>query len=611
MKNGVAVCQKIFRMFIIGKDLDLIWSIALCGFGLDNLINNRAVYNRGYLEYKADNISGIELPPEFKRGYILCDGSTVKFNLSPSNIVSNASELSSKSLGEFFNLFYTIGYYYVPTELINPCMGIHRCIKDTNEDQDKNIKYKYWNPNSTSIEGSGHSAKFYPSIINPNVVYTIDMATILVFKAFDNQFNINKKTFDSTKKALEWLETQTIDENYIFNSIIPEELSNSLPNDYYLYTNDSINEGKEKIKINIGRQISDFTDEIPYYEYNAETKEYSLVKCRICDTAEARDIADRFVEMGTKGLSSTNLKDWDAYYTYSYAVPKLYSETSEGDEYLAKNYNKETLEKAVFGNFIGSNGLILADSITIKRGNINETIENLDKCAHTFKCNYRNSVGNEPHVHAIGKGSCKISFIVDADGKTETEWGTLDKTFKPLSNEKINNAIESFTKVNYISETDSETTGYKYHIYPNKEINSDIDGAFNKPEYILKTDFRGTPKYTNKQDAINSLMNNYILFETPSTGENLTNEDDIYKINVVNTFTGTLGKEWYNGDKFVWYGRTSEPIWINGKDNSTSEKFEYFDGTTDDGREKPGLINNYFVGYFRPESVKVLPLIKL
>ena len=575
------------------------------GFGIDNLINDRAVYNRGYLEYKANNISGIELPPEFKRGYILCDGSTVKFNLCPSNIVSNSSQLSTKSLGEFFNLFYTIGYYYVPTNLINPCMGIHRCIKVADETTDETSKYEYYK-GSNNVDGSGHSTKVYPSIIDPNVVYAIDMATILAFKAFDDRFNVNKKTFNSKEDALEWLKTQIIDEEYIFNSIVPSDLNDKLSNDYYLYTNSSINNGDTKIKINIGRQISKFTDKIPYYEYNESTKEYSLVTCRICDTAEVRDIANRFVEMGNEGIKS-DLKEWDAYYTYTYTVPKLYSETISGDEYLAINHKKEISEKAIFGNFIGSNGIILADSISIKCGNDSETIENLDKFTHTFKCNYRNSIGNEPHAHAIGKGHSTIKITINADVLKEGSWDKENETFKPLSINAINNAINSFKKVDYITKTDNKTTGYNYYFYPKEEIEykenggNNLEEAFEKPEYILKTDFRGTPKYTNKKQAIDSLMNNYILFESPS--------DTIKKINVVNTFTGTLGKEWYNGYEFVWYGKTSEPIWINGKSDSISNKFKYFEESSD--KKEPGLINNYFVGYFRPESVKVLPLIKL
>lgn len=575
------------------------------GFGNANLINNRAIYNRGFLLYPKDNYTPKtsdnikELPPEFKRGYILCDGKPVEFTLSPSNIVGDESESSKKSLELFFDLFYTIGYYYVDNKEAahNNCMGILQCIKDT-DNSVETTTYKYIEESATNINGSGKKIKNRQKSADANVVYAIDMATILAFRAFDAEFNINKKTFNSKESALEWLKKQTIDEEYIFNSIIPKELESELPNDYYLYTNDSIDAGNSTIKINIGRQISKFTDNIPYYEYDEKTEKYILVKCRICDTAQVRDIAERFVKMGNAQLAGNDKNyflNWSEYYIYSFPVPKLYSETYEGDEFLAKNLNKNEKEIAVFGNFIGSNGLMLTDSISIKCGKDDKIIENLDKTSHTFECNYRNNLGNEPHIHAIGKGHLKIELLLGADSYTG-EWTPSIETFKPLSKKAIENATSSSVAAKQLYNTGTDTTkttGYNY--YYTKNANE----AFSDPRFILKTDFRGTPKYTNKINAINSLMNNYILFESL--------DNSLEKINVINTFTGTLGKEWYNGDKFVWYGRTSEPIWLERDENASAvnNKFKYATSNID------SLINNSFVGYFRPESVKVLPLIKL
>lgn len=194
--------------------------------------------------------------------------------------------------------------------------------------------------------------------------------------------------------------------------------------------------------------------------------------------------------------------------------------------------------------FIGSNGLIAADGYTINEESA-KTI-NLEKTAKSFECNFRISSGFSPHVHALGRGETSLEYKTN----TESEVSKKGDIIRPT----INN--------------DNQLTAEPTN------------------ENIIATDFYSFDQSTEagNEYGLYGEMNNYVLHEvTAATWEN-----------VANSFSGTYGKELKNGD-FKWYGRTSEPLWLENEVSDITKKFT----------------SDYHVGYFRPESIKVLPLIKL
>lgn len=490
-----------------------------------NLINNRAIKTDTQLEFNYKRTT--ELPPDFKRGYILCDGGPVNFNLVPS--AAQGKENKQSSLELFFNLFYVLGYYYHNNKGILP--RFHKVIK-------QNGNYRY-----SALEWVTLST------VNFDVVYGISMATILMFKALDNEYTKNNGGFDSVDDILEWLSEQKIDDEYVFNVISPSEIQSSLPNNYFKYNNDSL--ASKNYYINIGREISSFSDKIPYYVY--ENGRYVLTSCEIYKTAEAYHLAELFINRYTSNATSgivSRQSEWE-HYDYVFYVPQLYTET-DNDANIAAKYWDNKVESVKIGAFIGSNGLNAASTIEMQENdNLNYTID-LRQNYSSWQSNCRSFIGNSPHVHALGKG------------RTNLIYGTLGA------------AAESVT-------------------LPNNFVTPSLnDNVLNDPSEIsstiLKTDYRGTPDLNDKVLIPGDMMNNYVLFE--ATDESISWKE------VANTFSGTLGNELTNGDGsiFKWYGRTSEPIWTANNITSKTKKFES---------------QSTHAGYFRPESIKLLPLIKL
>lgn len=82
-------------------------------------------------------------------------------------------------------------------------------------------------------------------------------------------------------------------------------------------------------------------------------------------------------------------------------------------------------------------------------------------------------------------------------------------------------------------------------------------------------------------------MDNYIFQDIPDT---ISENNITYSLG-----TGSVGYEILHNDSnnFKWYGRSSEPLWAS---HDITEKTVKHDEC---------------VGYFTPESIKVMPLIKL
>lgn len=509
-----------------------------------NLTSNRAIYSDNYLNWNGFNIGYAtnELPPDFKRGYILCDGGPVDIHLTPSYI-QDIDKRFTESLKLFFNLFHVIGYYYwndkSQSSRVPP---IHACEKINNDGE---AKYRY-------CDNFSKGTFIWKKDTDPNVAYGITMATILAFKAFDEKISKRGHQFNSVEDAIEWLKNEIVPEEFIFNVIAPDE--SELKNDYFKYTNDSLG---ENININIGSQISSFSDTIPYYTYDVETREIELTTTKIYNMAEIYHLADLFVNRNLNNGSKDRADEW-ANYVYTFYVPQLYTET-DPDVNLAYSYAKkqdniiDTGLTNTVGQFIGSNGLVVAEKIDLKHTNTTIT---LDKLSHSFTTNYTLSLGHTPHTHALAKGMTEIvsNTILNKDlGKYKPYLYNTDRISKFQAPSIINrNRLEESTLTE---------------------------------DNILGADYYNYPRSGDKLHLAVDMMNNYILQEVQEA-----------KISdKFNSFSGTYGKE-YNNDGFYWYGRTSEPLWAeNTIANTVTEKFN----------------NDTHVGYFRPESIKMLPLIKL
>lgn len=503
-------------------------------YSQNNLIQSKAISTNSYLYYGGTNNNNLtsELPPDFKRGYVLCNGDNLLMELYPSYAQDKGKEKMSLSL--FFNLFYTIGYYYNDK---NNLPKIKKVKLDSNE-------LGVYIGDKESVE--------YPDI-DRDIAYTMAMSIILAFKTLDDKFknDTSSNGLNTLDEVITWLSNQPIPDEFVFNSI-----SDMHDSDYYLYDSPSLND--TTLKINIGKEINKFDDEIPYYVYDENTKEWSLINCPIYRMAEVRDIAKLFIER------KSDYDSWK-YYTYEFNVPKLYTST-DASVNLGAAYEKfelngtripNPLENVTVGQFIGSNGLLLADEYT--NNNTNVTI-NLEKSAKPFDSISMIRVGYQPHSHGVAFG---LTTFPGAD--------IAGKTSYKVPEAKI----------------DSSKTRIKNFNAPTRKGNR-INSLIAKN--VVAADYRSSPFEKNTLYLMeNDFQENYILQDVPDATLEAT----------YNKFNGFAAYEYSisGSSAYKWYGRTSEPLW-----------YEHDIGTDYTNKFTEG---NSTQGYFRPESIKLLPLIKL
>ena len=499
-----------------------------------NVVQGKFLKTKTYLYFNDDrgslNAFTSEMPPDFKRGYALCDGGALSIYLSPFWDQSAIGE--KKSLEILLDLFHNIGYYYHKDNENPP---IHNCVL-------ANGKYSY-EENSNYWKDSFKTDR--------DVCYGISLSTILAFKELDNRFSLKAEPFSGNTAAekltncLNWLAGQSIPEEYIFNIMVPSSLeSSNYKNSYYRYTDSA---GNVKNYINIGRQISTFNDEIPYYKYN--NGQYTLTTCKIVDTAEVRDIAMLFIN------KTSNQNNWSRYY-YTFYLPKLYTTTdpdvNEAYKYLI-NDGKD--REIAIGQFIGSNGTLIADSIIVPH--TNQTITPGEKF-NTYTCLYRHSYGYNAHNHALAMG--RTSFGSNDYGYFEPDATEIDNNGSRISSLTAP-AKKSYNKLSSSTISNTNVVASDYH--------------------------RSFSPTVNKTLLSTYLMDNYIFQDVPDT---ISEENITYSLG-----TGSVGYEILNSDSnnFKWYGRSSEPLWTSHDITAKTIKYDEC------------------VGYFTPESIKVMPLIKL
>lgn len=122
--------------------------------------------------------------------------------------------------------------------------------------------------------------------------------------------------------------------------------------------------------------------------------------------------------------------------------------------------------------------------------------------------------------------------------------------------------------------------------YKENTINSDSISNNN----IITANYYNTKYNYGSAGELNAtLQENYILQDNELSELGIT----------FNKFNGQHGYEFKSteNENFVWYGATSTPLWSENEIvNLSTSKYG-----------KDGSVQ----GYFRPESIKVLPLIKL
>jgi hypothetical protein len=303
--------------------------------------------------------------------------------------------------------------------------------------------------------------------------------------------------------------------------------------------------------VNIGREINSFADSIPYYSYNNGS--YELVSCPITETAEIRDLVKLYINR------YENQSNWQRY-TYDFNIPRLYTHT-DNDVNTAYSYNKNMQCEVSVGQFIGSNGLLISDGFENKL--TNETV-NIDKMAHSFCTTYNHSYGYNAHSHAITKGYTTLpgsykmasTFYCPPAEHTDPKGERIVSLKTPVLKGKAANKIDNVLDIN-------------------------VPTANYDKDFFTHVNHKGELSYY--------MFQNYVFQDV--------NDETINSIKYTDT-SGTVGYETINNfnDNFKWYGRCSEPIWTPHDISSTTSYTEKM---------------NASVGYFMPESIKVMPLIKL
>jgi hypothetical protein len=285
--------------------------------------------------------------------------------------------------------------------------------------------------------------------------------------------------------------------------------------------------------------------------------------CPIYKTAEIYDLARLFAIKDTT---------WGAY-NFEFNVPKLYTD-ADSDVNNAANYSTSgnttiTSDKKV-GLFIGSTGVVLANEIIIPSKDANNSeptvIKDIDSNYTYMQSNCVYNIGYQPHSHAIAKGCLYLN----------------DSRHKPA-------ARATARKLTAINRKDGNM------ISDISEVEKNIVAAdFTWDATTVKHSEEGCYQGDINKKAIV----NYFLQEQGAA-------ENVHLTEVYNNFNGTMARELavFNANGTInkdmhWYGRTSGPIWDpTPVKSSGSQSKKYTEGND--------------AGYFRPQSVKMLPLIKL
>lgn len=548
--------------------------------------------NRTQLDYTLPSyvFESIELPPEFKRGYVLADGSSYELRLVPPflNDVESTSN-KKQTLDMFLKLFFVLGYYYTPTPAAFPHVWYEAADAPVRKDPDLRSlptygRY-YFDYSETGNETQSTDddtitygyEKYQFNELSKETLYGITLASIMAFKKFSEAYE-NKHIFNEfiadadgkwdIERSIEWLSNQRIDEEFVFNTVFQPETLEYVYNNMGAYIGKNIGnimyeykdvDNKQSIMVPLGKEVNKFSDYIDYYYMiPTDITGYRVINvpCEIYKTAEIYELARLFANKSS---------EW-AGFKFRFNVPALY--TDKDKDMLNYNTVSGSMKDTTTGLFIGSNGLSAADEIRIPAKDAltdNDLIYYKVHESYTYhQSNCTFSIGYQPHSHALAKGILNYS---------EAAYPVSPDTPMELSSLRI-----------------SDTGAKNTLIDPNDVDNNIIAADTTWGHYGLSSEGGGGHAWANEKGALN-----YVLQERGA-------DEGVHLKKVYNGFNGVMGNELavFSGNtvntEMKWYARTSGPIWDpNEITTSGSQKY----------------VNNTGAGYFRPQSIKMLPLIKL
>ena len=325
-----------------------------------------------------------ELIPLYKRDYVLCDGSLYHIFLTQYHEKRNEIKRKYLTSERFLNLFYVIGYNYTfpkskELHIFNDIKKRSKCkIEEKDGVQRLRFTNSYGNvideTNFMNFGGSPTEAnkeikdgivqvldwndEMMTDLKDCETMYSIDMATMLAFKLLiekeektDGTFKTGGK-YDRTK-AEEWIKSQSIPREYIFNSFVGDtdatfssyiftneaKLSRGsapyvmgIPYDYthgkitkekiHSDKNDVIEEDTKNYierdisklpNVYIGREISSFTSLIKYYIPGS-----GYCVCELWQIPEIQYILDVMSLTGGE-----RIQIFPVFFEYNFRVPNL------------------------------------------------------------------------------------------------------------------------------------------------------------------------------------------------------------------------------------------------------------------------------------------------
>lgn len=574
-----------------------------------------------------------EIIPLYKRDYALCDGS--KYRLPYSAPLENSKLIPlQEHMDRFFELFFNIGYRYTEREKLqvrpkskwDSSRNIHipydadgkNLINEKNINNavlskvwfenlhllPENPPYDSWITSENAKDGLG-----YPKMISPkddtynncddlDVLFQEDLATMLtctrIYEEFKNQKNrLNGKewTFENVK---EWLMTQKLPEEYIFNTFIgdlnPDILkykNNTNSNEQWYNGNSLVKTAPEVMIIDynycpdgqiprlpIGREVTYFGSPMKFY--SAEKQQYIITTpCNL-------PMVNYFIQLITsKGNSDSKLQMYFySFYNYDFQVPNFM-------------HNSNT-------------------PVMIGSGAFGENDENRAsiKKVHSWSSNF--SEGDYPHRHGV--------FLWTGGGNNEQLPGNPNSGFTDSRFYNLPSASEN-APVSLISHSGGNVTNLmaagkhggtlwnpdgngNYIIKPVPLINERILGTSYSPYYLLQSDSTsaeyigwetGTGYTFESSQMVSNNPNKYVNF-TEADG-NYTN----YYNKTENPYSFNLMEDPRFENAEPNRGLTGPPEYVEGQrvvKYKDEDALMIFPDTED-------------INWFTPENIQMLPLIKL
>lgn len=256
-----------------------------------------------------------EMIPLYKRDYTLCDGSTFYIYMTLPEL---ANDYNYISYDQFINLFFAIGYQYTDLETIRVHYEneVVRTVGDTQV-------YGWTNPDNRVVSTECN---------DKDVLFTLDLLQMITFKVIYNELKTgssvdghsaclggeNFTEYDRTN-AENWLKTQEIPKEFLFNTMIPYKDKNGVKQGGMKFVfQDTTTEAKKIYEFDIGCEVNSYSSLLWYYDSTAKTYK----KVPVWATAEVQGVLDFFAQPPV--IKERWLK---TYYFFRFQVPNFIQKT--------------------------------------------------------------------------------------------------------------------------------------------------------------------------------------------------------------------------------------------------------------------------------------------